>query len=145
MQYKEPTVRIRTVGQVPVSEYLRKIRSVNHQKMAPQLDRQSRHMTVIKPERQLGATWMDNFVARRKSVSLCHNCRNRYGDWYKKYAYLPHTRFKEITDCDGCSSTMIVCTGFWHETSTTGKILLSVERDKRFSSQNYYNMLKRSK
>lgn len=71
-------------------------------------DRKTRHMAVIKPERSLGAPWIDDFVSQGKGVNLCHDCRNRYRDWYKKFDYHPR-HSPVLSDCDGCSELRKLC------------------------------------
>lgn len=67
---------------------------------------------IVKPERQLGAPWMDNFIAQRASVALCEDCNRRYDKWWTHYDYEPRN-FSELTDCDGCSKRLVICTGFY--------------------------------
>jgi len=76
-------------------------------------DKESRHMATIKPERQLGAPWIDDFVSRGRGVVLCEDCYRKYDKWWVKYDYAPQWHPKLISDCDGCSTTMIICTGFF--------------------------------
>jgi hypothetical protein len=58
-------------------------------------------IAVIKPQRQLGASWMSDLVAKRSDVSLCEECSRRYAKWHFRYDY--DTTWKRIiSDCDGC-------------------------------------------
>ena len=60
------------------------------------------HMAVIKPWRQLGAPWIDNFVTRRKNFVLCESCTRKYDiNWYRRYEYISDW-VGWLTDCDGC-------------------------------------------
>jgi hypothetical protein len=61
----------------------------------------TRQSAVRKPERQLGAPWIDNLVAQRMAVSLCADCANRYGTWHIAVGYKKRDRL-ELSDCDGC-------------------------------------------
>ena len=84
----------------------------DYRRMVTDIERQSRHMTILKPGRRLGATWIDDFVARRRAVSLCPDCERKYGDWHVRFHY--HARdAKEITDCDGCGQILQRCTAYY--------------------------------
>ena len=76
-------------------------------------ERRTRPATILKPERVLGAPWIDSFVALRKSVTLCEDCYRRYDRWWQRYDYRAIWFPKEITDCDGCSKSLVFCTGFY--------------------------------
>lgn len=80
--------------------------------MMVDIERRSRHMTTLKPARILGASWIDNFVAQRRCVSLCPDCERKYGNWHVVNNY--HSReAKEITDCDGCGQVLQRCTAYY--------------------------------
>ena len=80
-------------------------------------------MAVIKPERSLGAPWIDNFVALRRIVALCEDCYRKYDKWWKRYNYSPLWGHRVISDCDGCSRKTIYCTDFYPEESGRRGIL----------------------
>lgn len=69
-------------------------------------------MTILKPGRRLGATWMSDFIGQRRSVSLCPACQKRYGDWNEKVGYSMRDK-PELTDCDGCGQVLQLCRGYY--------------------------------
>ena len=71
-----------------------------------EMKKQTDHMVVNKPERRLGAGWIDSLVANRQIFAVCEDCYRRYiiGErWWKTRNYLPVWSPKFMTDCDGCS------------------------------------------
>ena len=76
-------------------------------------EQKTHHATIFKPPAYLGAPWIDQFVALRKSVALCEDCFRKYNRWWKRYQYEPVWAPKELTDCDGCAKTLAFCTGFY--------------------------------
>jgi hypothetical protein len=86
-------------------------------------EKKSRHLAVVKPQRKLGAPWIDSFVANRQSVALCEDCTRRYWKWWERYDYRPIWSPKDLTDCDGCSTHLTYCTTFyWWKTKTDWQI-----------------------
>ena len=82
-------------------------------------ERRSRRFAFFKPQRTLGAPWIDNFVSRGMSVSLCEDCLRKYGKWWRKYEYKAVWSPKELTDCDGCSRHLLYCIGFYPVAAST--------------------------
>ena len=80
-------------------------------------DALTRPHAIVKPERQMGAVWMDGFVARRKNVNLCELCWRKYYGWWNRAGYHPDWDERWLTDCDGCSRRLIHCYGFYPEES----------------------------
>jgi len=66
---------------------------------------------VVKPQRKLGATWMDDFFAQGLLVSLCSDCTRMYGHWWRQVHYLPNLELN-YADCDGCSLKLVAVTQF---------------------------------
>ena len=60
-------------------------------------------IVVVKPERTLGAVWMDEKVTARRAVVLCEVCVRKYGDWHKKHHYRADWGWRYMGNCDGCS------------------------------------------
>lgn len=84
----------------------------DYRRMIQTCEQQTRHMTTLKPGRRLGASWIDEFVGNRRSVSLCRECERKYGDWHVHVNY--HARdVAELTDCDGCGESLKVCKGYY--------------------------------
>ena len=77
------------------------------------IEQRTRPFTQLKPTGYLGAPWIDSFVALGKSVSLCETCNRRYWKWWERAEYRPIWSLKELTDCDGCGTPMLYCTGFY--------------------------------
>lgn len=94
----------------------------DYRRWVTETERKSRHLTALKPGRVFGASWMSDFVERRKNVNLCNDCARRYGNWYTRRNYVPLGRIRKLTDCDGCSDNGILecnayvpreALGFW--------------------------------
>jgi len=122
-----PLINVKGSGKIPLGKFLKAHRRTSQNTLARHLDEKSQPYTVVKPERQLGAPWMDDFISKRKSISLCIDCKRRYGNIWGKFNYIPNTRYPEITDCDGCSKKMELCTGLYAVESNTGKLLLKLK------------------
>lgn len=123
----ERYVNLKGIGKVPLSKFIPKKSDLK--KVGEELNRKTLPQAYIKPGRTQGAVWMDQFVARGKSVSLCMNCDHHYGtDWQRKYGYVPQRRYREITDCDGCGTQLSFCTGFYHSETPTGKLIQKFRR-----------------
>ena len=60
-------------------------------------------IVVVKPERTLGAVWMDEKVCQRRAVVLCEICVRKYGDWHRKHCYRADWGWRYLGNCDGCS------------------------------------------
>ena len=75
-------------------------------------DKRTRDISLFKPANRLGGSWLDDFIAQRKAVALCPNCERKYGDWQVRFNYGKRDH-KEITDCDGCGETPILCSSFY--------------------------------
>lgn len=75
--------------------------------------KQTEHLALIKPDRTMGAPWMDEYVHTRMSVYLCDGCSKRYDRWYEKYNYVFIARApQKLADCDGCGKRFAWCNGF---------------------------------
>lgn len=85
----------------------------DYRRFITDLDIRTRPFALVKPGRRLGAAWIDQFVAERKSVSICAECDRRYAGWAEKYNYEPRTQ-RELTDCDGCGEPLRVCKGYYY-------------------------------
>jgi len=66
-------------------------------------ERKSPPLVVVKPERTLGAVWMDEKVCARRAVVLCDVCVRKYGDWHKRHHYRGDWGWRYFGNCDGCS------------------------------------------
>jgi hypothetical protein len=60
-------------------------------------------ISVVKPQRTLGAVWTSEKVAQRKPVGMCESCWRKYKGWWKSEHYHPDWGWRYIGDCDGCS------------------------------------------
>jgi len=73
--------------------------------------------TQLRPSTTSGASWISDFVSRRRNVSLCEMCRRKYDgwlshrSWWKRNDYVPDW-VNWLTDCDGCKEWKI-CNGFY--------------------------------
>jgi len=72
-------------------------------------------ISVVKPQRTLGAVWTSDKVALRKPVGMCEPCWRRYQGWWRKAEYHPDWGWRYIGDCDGCSTQNIHLTLFHAE------------------------------
>ena len=68
-----------------------------------------------KPGRQLGATWIEDIVARRGNVNLCEECYRRYDRWWERHDYRPDFQQWKIGECDGCDKSFHYIVGFYPE------------------------------
>ena len=93
--------RVVATFQVPVLN--RNLRRASDWNAAAKADyfKKTEHLAIVKPWRRLGATWIDDYAARRKNVALCDDCARRYGNWYVRYEYF-HDVVGWGTNCDGC-------------------------------------------
>lgn len=80
--------------------------------LAVQWEKRTRPMTVRKPDRQLGAVWIDSLVSRHRAVSLCDDCKVKYGEAVLRLNYRQRMA-KTLTDCDGCGQVLRLCAGFY--------------------------------
>lgn len=69
-------------------------------------------ISVVKPQRTLGAVWTSDKVALRKPVGMCEPCWRRYRGWWKKAEYHPDWGWRYIGDCDGCGTHNLFVTLF---------------------------------
>lgn len=84
----------------------------DYRSLITDLERRTHHMTILKPGRRLGATWMSDFIGQRKSVSLCADCQRKYSNWHEKVGY--HVRDNsDLTDCDGCGQVLQNCKSYY--------------------------------
>ena len=74
-----------------------------------ELERLTRQATITKPERMLGAPWIDRFVALRRIVFLCEDCHRKYFGWWTREDYQPAWGRHNRTDCDGCGERLKRC------------------------------------
>ena len=75
--------------------------------------KKTEHLSVYKPDRSLGAPWIDKFVHGRMSVYLCDGCSKRYDRWYEKYNYVfIASSPQRVADCDGCGTRFTWCNSF---------------------------------
>lgn len=82
--------------------------------------KKTNHLAVVKPQRQLGAPWIDRFINQRKVVTICDICSARYGNWYQKYNYTSDW-VGWLINCDGCSR-LVYCNGY-HPTENIARTL----------------------
>ena len=75
----------------------------------------TKKLALIKPERQLGAVWTSDKVARRKVVLMCESCWRKYSPWWRKAEYQPDWGWRWISDCDGCGTPGVFCSMFLPE------------------------------
>ena len=75
------------------------------------------NLAIIKPERDLGAGYISDSVARNLNVNLCDFCWRKYGRWWAadNVNYRPDWDIRWSTDCMGCSTHMIQCVSFYPE------------------------------
>ena len=95
-------------------KFFPKLTKSEYRKSIAEAFRRSDAVAGVKPERFLGAPWIDNFVAQRGNVNLCEECWRRYNDWWKRYGYRPEWKPK-LSDCDGCGHGPKYVTGFYPE------------------------------
>lgn len=75
--------------------------------------KQTEPFAILKPWRRLGAGWIDDYVCRRKNVTLCDFCSGKYGDWWKPYEYRSDW-VGWLTNCDGCRN-LVRCNMYYPE------------------------------
>lgn len=74
-----------------------------------------RQAVVSKPERQLGAVWTSDLVARGNAIMMCESCWRRYSGWWRRPGYRPDWGWRVRSACDGCSIPYMDCTLFLPE------------------------------
>lgn len=67
-------------------------------------------LTILKPAKRLGATWVSDFVDTGRNVNLCSDCLRKYGNWWTREDYYPAEAC--TSDCDGCGDVLIPATKF---------------------------------
>ena len=80
-----------------------------------QLALETDNHAVIKRERDLGAGYIADQVARDMNVNLCDFCWRKYGRWWATCDYKPDWDYRWRTDCSGCSTQMVLCVSFYPE------------------------------
>lgn len=84
--------------------------------------KRSQHLRVVKPGRTSGASWLDEFVSRRKNFTLCESCARKYDvGWWKRFEYVSDW-IGWWVDCDGCGE-FYRCNMYYAE-ETARKVLL---------------------
>lgn len=78
-----------------------------------EIQKKTAHMEVTKPQRMLGAPWIDANAANRNSVSLCPTCQTKYGLWYRKFNYVAIYHPQTLAACDGCAEPWVWCASFY--------------------------------
>jgi len=73
-------------------------------------------ISIFKPDRKLGAVWIDNKVGQTKPVTMCWSCVHKYRGWWKKYHYRGDWEWGYVADCDGCGCRNVKSVLFIHET-----------------------------
>ena len=91
--------------------------SPSFRRTVERLNIETRPHVIIKPQRRLGGAWIDELVSQRKVVVLCNDCIRKYAAGMKKNCYEARET-TQLSDCDGCSTEMTFCLGFYARLTT---------------------------
>jgi hypothetical protein len=100
-------------GQPNVATELANLKTRDNSKIMAEIMANSH--PVIKPERDLGAGYITDSVARDLNVNLCDFCWRKYERWWATCDYRPDWDTRWRTDCMGCSARMVPCVSFYRE------------------------------
>ncbi len=108
-KYKVPLLN----GKPNLATELQSLKSRRHSNVSMALETENH--CVIKPERDLGAGYISDAVARKRNVNLCDFCWRKYYGFWKSESYRPDWDYRWLTDCMGCSTMMVLCVSFYPE------------------------------
>tara|TARA_R110002020_G_scaffold443256_1_gene654481 strand:- start:288 stop:725 length:438 start_codon:yes stop_codon:yes gene_type:complete len=116
------TMRLPLVGHVPLRKALPNTLGTvsDRRKAITAANEKSRRFAFLKPQRMLGAVWMDRFVSSRQGVNLCDICARKYMDWWKHNGYRPDVNplGAKRGSCDGaCNAHLVRLIPFYPEES----------------------------
>jgi hypothetical protein len=86
---------------------------IEHERVMRRFFQKTKSKLVLRPERWLGAPWMDELKEHRHIVDLCGACESKYGNWESRYNYRRQKGIRKIGDCDGCRMQLLYVTGYY--------------------------------
>ena len=75
-------------------------------------DKALQSVSIVKPQRTLGAVWTSDKVGQRRPIVMCEECWRKYNGWWKQESYRADWGWRYRGNCDGCSETYRIVTLF---------------------------------
>jgi hypothetical protein len=102
-------MHVRVKKRMPLGDLLKGqwINSIPQDRIISEIKKGTEHVASVKPERRLGAGWIDSLVNNRRQFCVCGNCYKKYirhQSWWQSNEYAPVWNPRSLTDCDGCSN-----------------------------------------